>query len=265
MLGSGSYAPRTDFRHNYPVRNPSGYIVNIRGEILVFDFGSGSLRNLARAGMNFMDISHIFITHFHVDHWLDILSLLFPLHFVFKPKSGSLTIAGPVGTKKFLGRLMSTCSPYTNPTGYRLIIREIKAGQPFAPRAVSASRRNWTVRTKAVKHCKSSLCYRLEYYPPGCKRSKSITYTGDASYEKGLVEFAKDSDILITDCTLPGPKAKYGHMTLAQAVELARRSGSRKTVLSHISPKAESAVRRWAGKNSDTSILIGRDLMRLKI
>ncbi len=284
VTGPSPKAEGSVLRRNYPVRNPSGYAVNIppRGEILIFDFGSGSLRNLVRAGMNFMDISHIFITHFHIDHWLDILSLLFLFHFVFKPKNGSLTIAGPAGIKKFLGKLMSTCKPYTNPNGYRLIIREIKEGQTFSPKTDRPGR-DWTVRAKTIKHCKPSFCYRLEYYPSGCppkadpcppagrrmpqadKRPKSITYTGDASYEKGLVEFAKDSDLLITDCTLPGPKAKYGHMTLEQAVKLARRSGSGKTVLSHISPNAESAVRRKAGKDLNPSIVAGHDLMRIKI
>lgn len=249
VLGSGSYAP--GFKSGRPVRNPAGYAVKIRKEVIIFDFGFGNLRNLARAGMDIADISHVFLSHFHLDHWGDVPALLFLFHYDFKPKSGTLKIVGPKGIKKLIRSLSEVCRPYLAPSGYKLKVSEIKEGSPYRSG-------DWSVKAKKVKHSDSSVCYRLDY------AGKSMTYTGDASYEDTLAEFARKSDILISDCTFPGPEAKYGHMTVDQVIELAEKSRSKKTLLSHISPQAESAVAARLNVMPG-AVLAGADLMRLKI
>ncbi|MFH1619360.1 MAG: MBL fold metallo-hydrolase [bacterium] len=247
VLGSGSYAPA--FGGKTPVRNPAGYAVEIEGRIVLFDFGFGNLRALAKAGLDIRNISHVFLTHFHLDHWGDLPSLLFLFHYDFKPVSGKLTITGPPGIKKFLKKLMAACRPYTDPAGYRLCITELADRQ---------TRRygRFLVKAKAVRHSEPSFSYRME------TGGKTVTYTGDSSFEDSLVRFAMDSDLLIAESSLPGPATAYGHMTVDEALTLARLSHSKKTLLSHISPQAEPAVLKKTARLSPM-ILPAGDGMRI--
>ncbi len=254
VLGSGSYAPwPAPSKKIIPgyARNPSGYAVKIGEEALIFDLGSGNLRNLAKAGFKISDISHVFLTHFHIDHFIDLLSLLFLFHYDFAPKNKKLTIAGPKGIKRLLKKLAEAFNPYLNPEGYKLNIIELSETKQLRGK-------NWTLRAKNAVHSKPALAYRLD-----CGR-KSITYTGDCFYDDSLAGFAKKSSVLIADCTWYNFQPKPVHMTFEQALKLARLSNSEKTLLSHISPQAEPHL---AGKRAGlpASVIIARDLLRIKI
>ena len=65
VVGSGSALPD-------PSRgNPSQAVV-VDGEVLLFDCGERATVNLVRAGINPMNVDHVFLTHLHWDHMVDI-------------------------------------------------------------------------------------------------------------------------------------------------------------------------------------------------
>ncbi|MBW2615942.1 MAG: MBL fold metallo-hydrolase, partial [Deltaproteobacteria bacterium] len=61
ILGSGTAIP---LNHR---ASPSLALV-IDGQLILFDMGPGTLRQLTKAGLNHEDIRRVFITHFHPDH-----------------------------------------------------------------------------------------------------------------------------------------------------------------------------------------------------
>jgi len=68
LLGTGTSYPDPD-------RVQSGIIIESRSESILFDIGSGILHRLIQFGIDLDTISSVFISHFHIDHCSDFLTL----------------------------------------------------------------------------------------------------------------------------------------------------------------------------------------------
>jgi len=69
------------------------------GESILFDCGEGTQRQLTRS-VGLPDVSHVFLTHFHADHWLGLPGML--KSFELRDRERPLTVLGPPGTVKLL-------------------------------------------------------------------------------------------------------------------------------------------------------------------
>ena len=69
-----------------------------------------------------------------------------------------------------------------------------------------------------------------------------LTYSADCSPNAGLVRFARDTDLLLIEATLPRPERTgvRGHLTPREAGEHARRAGARRVVLTHFSDELDA-------------------------
>ena len=56
-------------------RNVSSLVVQREGDVLMFDCGEGTQRQMMRYGTGFA-FSDIFFTHLHADHFLGVIGLL---------------------------------------------------------------------------------------------------------------------------------------------------------------------------------------------
>jgi ribonuclease Z len=69
------------------------------GDAMLFDCGEGTQRQLVRS-VGLPDLSHVFLTHFHADHWLGLPGML--KSFELRDRDRPLTVLGPPGTKALL-------------------------------------------------------------------------------------------------------------------------------------------------------------------
>src|SRR3954453_18642226 len=69
------------------------------GEAILFDCGEGTQRQLIRS-VGLADLSHVFLTHFHADHWLGLPGML--KSFELRDRDRPRTVLGPPGTPKLL-------------------------------------------------------------------------------------------------------------------------------------------------------------------
>jgi ribonuclease BN (tRNA processing enzyme) len=69
-----------------------------------------------------------------------------------------------------------------------------------------------------------------------------ITYSADSSPSDELCAFARDTDLLLIEATLPRPEREgpRGHLTPEEAGEHGRRAGARRVVLTHISDELDA-------------------------
>src|ERR687889_2807843 len=74
VVGSGTVVPRLE-------RRQSCVAVEAGGETLVFDLGSGAVRGMLHAGLDPFAVDRVFFTHFHPDHTVDLVTLLFTLKY----------------------------------------------------------------------------------------------------------------------------------------------------------------------------------------
>ena len=81
----------------------AGYLVD--GRVLV-DCGAPVPALIRRAATSIDAISLILLTHFHADHCFTLPTLLGARAFAGTPTPGALAIAGPVGTREYVSRLL---------------------------------------------------------------------------------------------------------------------------------------------------------------
>ncbi|MBI5243731.1 MAG: ribonuclease Z [Elusimicrobia bacterium] len=229
VLGSGGFEPAGP-----RARNPSGYALRLKGETLLFDLGFGCFRQLFRCGLDPADVSHAFFTHRHPDHVGDLPALLFHLHCGRPPMSGRLRLYGPRGFAAFFERLKKAHHPWLRPRGYELSAVELEE------KAVVRGR-GFTVACREVPHTTEALAFRLD------SAEGSLCLSGDTAYDEGLAAFAGEADVFVVECSLGagrGERSEPGHLSVAQALSLGRRSRARRVILSHLCARSERELRR---------------------
>ena len=69
VLGTASALPTTE-------RYPSAQVLDVRGRLFMIDCGEGAQMQLRRAGVSFLKIEHICLSHIHGDHLFGLFGLL---------------------------------------------------------------------------------------------------------------------------------------------------------------------------------------------
>src|SRR4051812_49699158 len=89
------------------------------GERILFDCGEGTQQQLLRsAGLPELDA--IFVTHFHLDHWLGLIGML--KTFDLRARDRPLRLFGPPGLRALFG----TLRPVIGRTSYPLSFAELE-------------------------------------------------------------------------------------------------------------------------------------------
>lgn len=90
FLGTSSAVPSK-------YRNHPSLALKAFGEIILFDCGEGTQRQLANVKISPMKIDKIFISHLHGDHILGLPGLIQSMGFRGRNSEDSLHIYGPIG------------------------------------------------------------------------------------------------------------------------------------------------------------------------
>ena len=95
VVGSGTVVPRLE-------RRQSCVAVEAGGEMLVFDLGSGAVRGMIHAVLDPFAVDRIFFTHFHPDHTVDVVPLLFSIKYgAEEERTRPLYLTGPEPFRSF--------------------------------------------------------------------------------------------------------------------------------------------------------------------
>jgi ribonuclease BN (tRNA processing enzyme) len=89
-----------------------------------------------------------------------------------------------------------------------------------------------------------------------------LTYGADCSPTDALVEFARGSDLLIIEGTLPRPERQgpRGHLTPGEAGDHGKRAGVRRLVVTHVSDELDERwVREQAEKTFGGPVEVARE------
>jgi ribonuclease BN (tRNA processing enzyme) len=249
MLGSGTCVPYTE-------RGSSGHAVELPGARMLLDCGSGTTWRLARAGISYLDIDHIFLSHLHPDHTGDLVPFLFATKYAFGSPYGSrrekpLALWGGPGFANFFDALRSAYEDWILPEG--LSVDEIGEGTRnfgwFSLTAVS------------VPHIESSLALRID------AGGKSLVYSGDTDYSEALIELARGADALVIECALPDEESKRsGHLTPGEVINIANGSGAKRVIVTHLYPVCdEMKVVERIRKGVNAEVIEARDLLQIEI
>jgi ribonuclease Z len=265
FLGTGGSWPSSE-------RNVSATALKRGSDIMLFDCGEGTQRQLQKSALSYMRVSTIFITHFHGDHFLGLPGLI--QTFQLNDRTTPLHIYGPPGTQDIVHQC--THLGYFRPT-YDIVGHDLAPGNTVVFDG-------YEVKCIAARHNIPALSFCFEEkrrpgrfnkqealrlgVPEGplfgrlqrghsveaagqtitpdmvlgaSRPGRKITISGDTTPNPSLIDFAQGSDVLIhdatTDASLEDKANEYGHSTVQQAAQIAREAGVERLYLTHISPR----------------------------
>ncbi|MGI8910420.1 MAG: MBL fold metallo-hydrolase [Rubrobacteraceae bacterium] len=221
VVGSGTAPPRL-------ARRQSCVVVRSGGEMMVFDLGSGAVRGMVRADLDPFSVDRIFFTHFHPDHTVDIVPLLFALKYgAEEERTRPLTISGPEPFQEFWGLILAVWGKWMI-GDYATDINEL----PLI-NAVPLELPGCALRWAPAEHRPESIAYRLE------GDGGAFVYTGDTEYSESVVELARGAHTMLIECSFPDDSPVSGHLTPGGVARIATEAGVERVVLTHIYPAAE--------------------------
>lgn len=249
IIGSGTCVP--SLRRASPA-----LAIQVDDKTLLFDGGSGTLRQLLKVGIGFQQIDYILYSHFHPDHTGDLV------HFLFASKYGPVYqrqepffFIGPLGFRDFYEKLKSVYGKWIVPKSGLMKIVEMDT----VSHAVKKFG-NFTLRTCPVKHTERSIGFRIE------AQGRTVVYSGDSDYCDGLIELAKDADVLVCESAFPDGMKVEGHMTPSLAGKVGTLSGCKTLVLTHFYPACdEQDIHGQCRKEYQGELVIAEDLMKIAV
>jgi len=143
-------------------------LVRRGGDRILVDCGEGTQRQLV-SSVGLADLTEIFLTHFHADHWLGLPGML--KTFDLRGRDQPLAIHGPVGLRTLLGLVLRMAGNVS----YELDVVELAPGDVL-------DRDGYRIAPVAVSHRGPALGYVLyEDERPG-------VFDPDAARRLGLLE-----------------------------------------------------------------------------
>ena len=285
-----------------PERNPSAILINREGEMILFDCGEGTQRQMMRARTGMMRCNYIFLTHLHADHILGVPGLLETM--AFQGRTEPLIIAGPLHTHRLLETFKAVC--YFS-RDFEVQAVELEPGDVVRMEG-------YQVRAVETRHSVPSLGYSLEEdqrlgrfnrhaaealgVPPGPlfgklqhgqsvqidgrtvepaqvmglpRPGRKIVYTGDTRPCRSVELAALGADLLIHDGALADDMADWArdtkHSTAGEAALVARNAGVQRLILTHVSSRYSDDISPLLrdARSIFENTSVAEDLMKIDI
>jgi ribonuclease Z len=265
FLGTSAAAPTLH-------RNVSGLAVKADSDLLLFDCGEGSQRQMIRFGTGF-SVAEVFFTHFHADHYLGIIGFLRTLG--MGGRAEKMVLHGPAPAKKLLDAAIHLG---VERLSFPIEIVELKGGEKLA-------RNGYSIRAVKVDHRVNALGYVLEEdirpgrFDPDAARALGVTpgpdfgrlqrgetvksadgkevrpeqvmgasragrkvvLSGDTRPCPALSEASAGADLLVHEATFSDDEQERAletrHSTAREAGRIARQAQVRRLVLNHLSSR----------------------------
>lgn len=248
-LGAGSILPRAGY-------GCSGYALRIPAEgrapdrVTLFDCGPGTIRALGDTNIRLEHVERVVISHFHVDHCLDLFALAFARHNpAFRP-APPLEIVGPVGLGALLDRGEGTLGRWARDPA-----AEVTEVPLDADGRGELRRADVHLRCVATGHTAEALAWRADL-----GTGASVAYTGDTGENEAVAELAEGVDLFVAECSHPDEAAPAKHLTPSSAARLAVRAGCGRLVLTHFYPEQDpEQARLVAARTFPGPIELARD------
>ena len=261
---------------------------------ILFDCGEGTQRQLLRS-VGLLDLTEIFITHFHADHWLGLPGLL--KTFDLRGREVPLTIQGPRGLKD----LLSIMARASGGVSFPLYVVELEPGELL-------ERDGYGIVPVPVSHRGTAFAYVLvENARPGVfdprravelgltpgpefgrvqrgetvnnvspeqvmgptRPGRKLTISGDTRPCDALRVAASGSDVLVHEATFAIEDAERahltGHSTASQAAGVARDAQVKMLALTHFSIRYPIALLREEAREIFPNTVLPRDFDTIEI
>lgn len=296
FLGTSASVPTDD-------RSLPSIIIQREGDILMFDCGEGTQRQMIRAGIGLNRKMIVFITHMHGDHILGLPGMIQTMSLLGRDKP--LQIYGPSGIRDFMEAIIRTVRFWLS---FPIMVNEVDL------EGTIYKGEDYEVQTVFAEHSIQSLAYALIEKPrPGRfhpekalalgvpkgplwsmlqrgmeitlpngrtikpsdvldppRPGRKIVYSGDTRPSEKIIELARNADILIHEATLGDEFAdkalEEGHSTPSEAAQVALKANVKLLILTHISARySDPKVLLEQARKIFPNTYIPNDLERIEV
>lgn len=268
FLGTSAAAPTLH-------RNVSGLAMKADSDLLLFDCGEGSQRQMIRFGTGF-SVSAVFFTHFHADHYLGIIGFLRTLG--MGGREEKVVLHGPPPAKRLLDAAIHLG---VERLSFPVEIVELKGGEKL-------QRNGYSVTAVKVDHRVNALGYVVEEdqrpgrFDPDAARAlgvapgpdfgrlqrgevvksvdgkevrpeqvmgssrtgRKVVLSGDTRPCPALTEASAGADLLVHEATFSDDEQERAletrHSTAREAGRVARQATVKRLVLNHLSSRHDT-------------------------
>jgi len=264
------------------------------GDRLLFDCGEGTQRQLVGT-VGLMDLTEIFLTHFHADHWLGLPGLL--KTFDLRGRDRELVVHGPRGLRDLMALAMRAAGRVS----FELVLDELEPGAVL-------QRDGYRIAAIGVEHRIPAFGYVIyEDTRPGAfdadaavraglvpgpefgrvqrgetvrgvgpadvmgppRPGRKVALSGDTQPCERLAIAAHQADVLIHEATFADDERERalhtGHSTASQAAALARDAEVRMLALNHLSTRYPVSQVRDEARAVFPGAVIPRDFDTIEI
>ncbi len=282
-------------------RNVSAVALQRESDLMLFDCGEGTQRQMMRFGTGFT-VDDIFLTHMHADHFLGVTGLLRTMG--LQGREHAIRLWAPVGGAAVLEQAVhigidrvpfevriAEMHPGERLTrdGYDLVAYRSQHGVRslgFALIEHDRLGRFNPARAQELGVPEGPLFGRLHrgesvevdgrviepadvVGPP--RPGRRVVYSGDTRPCRATQTVAANADLLIHDATFSREEADRaratGHSTAREAAEVARRAGARRLVLTHLSARYADDPRplEREAKRVFADVVVAHDGLQIEI
>ena len=269
-------------------------LVRRGGDRILFDCGEGTQRQLV-SSVGLADLTEIFLTHFHADHWLGLPGML--KTFDLRGRERPLTISGPRGLRALMGLALRMAGA----VGFELDLVELEPGDEL-------ERDGYRIAAVPVSHRGPALGYVLyederpgEFDPDAALRlglaegpssaassaarrsagsrpeqvlgptrpGRKLVLSGDTRPCEALRIAAHGADVLVHEATFAEEEreraAENGHSTAQQAATIAREAEVTMLALNHVSTRHPLGQLRDEARAIFPNTVVPRDFDTIEI
>ncbi len=270
MLGTGMPFP------NPHRAGPSQHLA-VGEESILIDCGNGAARRMVEAGIDY-NVDHVFITHMHSDHTIDLAHLLISGWIQYRKKPWH--IVGPAYTQEFVNRILHAFE-------YDIQLRRLhdRVGEEVMTPIVEEvgngdviEANGWRATAIEVEHgyVQPALGFKFE------GDDRTIVFSGDTAPCDGLIQAAQGADVLVHEMTSGDPDRcdKHGpdseglnefrrriansHTCPHEVGKVAAQANAKQLVITHVAPQLrENACKHVIESDFQGILTFGKDLMQV--
>lgn len=182
FLGTGGWIATKE-------RDNTSFLIRHENKLILVDCPGGAVQKIKLLGYEPEDTVSLFVTHVHPDHIYGLPSLVHSLML----EELAIGLYGSEHSLDFCRRLLDLFQLRESRIKCRIDFNPLVSGQSFLPLSdVSCS-------CLHVPHHPSSLAYSFHFG----REEKTLIYSGDTPLYSPLFDEAKESDLLIHECSAP--------------------------------------------------------------
>lgn len=248
-------------------RSQTCTVVFVNGEFFVFDVGDGAVQEMGNQSLPLHEVSGVFLTHLHSDHFIDLPSLVNRTWLMGRSKV--LPVYGPAGTLKIMNGIQEMLDieqqyrvdhhgeevmnlDQAKTTAIQIEVATNQAAEIYKQNGI-------TITAFDVGHepVTPDFGYVIEY------KNKKVVLSGDTSKNKNVIKHSQNADLLVHEAMLidlvkdmsqltkekgldRNAKILHDitdyHTSNIEAAEVAAEANVKHLVLSHLAPVPDRKV-----------------------